>query len=61
MIRDYGTVSWTPKADMHTFCDLNFQNWPWDVHICKIQMSVWGQKVILADTMVRTFELFSSN
>lgn len=49
IIKSHGTVVWSPKVDMRSMCDLNFQNWPWDTHICKIQLSMWAQNVSLAD------------
>ncbi|XP_022177830.1 neuronal acetylcholine receptor subunit beta-4-like [Myzus persicae] len=40
-----GNVTWRPKFDIRTKCDIDLTSWPWDKHKCTILLSTWSHKV----------------
>ncbi|XP_015376751.1 PREDICTED: neuronal acetylcholine receptor subunit beta-4-like [Diuraphis noxia] len=40
-----GKVTWRPKFDVRTKCDIDLTSWPWDKHKCTILLSTWSHKI----------------
>ncbi|XP_001950122.2 neuronal acetylcholine receptor subunit beta-4 [Acyrthosiphon pisum] len=40
-----GKVTWRPKFDIRTKCDIDLTSWPWDKHKCTILLSTWSHKI----------------
>lgn len=40
-----GNVTWRPKFDIRTKCDIDLTSWPWDKHKCTILLSTWSHKI----------------
>jgi len=37
-----GKVTWRPKFDANTNCDVDLTSWPWDRHKCTVTLSTWS-------------------
>jgi len=40
-----GKVTWRPKFDVKTNCDIDLKSWPWDRHKCTVTLSTWSHTI----------------
>lgn len=40
-----GKVTWRPKFDVNTNCNIDVKLWPWDQHKCTVLLSTWSHQI----------------
>lgn len=56
LVDNLGRVTWRPKFDAKTKCDVDVSSWPWDRHSCVVLLSPWSHKILNVFYEIKKYE-----